>query len=183
MNTGQRGYTLVEVLISTVLMAVVVGAVFKLALTSASSSGNADRRLVANQYSRHLSELLSAYVTGDHSGVTGGYVGGKLIGPSNGTTNPNAWSLQGLTGDNGTVTDSMGAGVWALAPGTHQLRYFLPGWFEAAPYNATISYCIAGPGVSCCDAAAGYSCPTTNSYSVTGGTVSLANINVTWNDP
>jgi prepilin-type N-terminal cleavage/methylation domain-containing protein len=177
MSKGERGYTLAEVMISMLLMAVVVGAAFKMAITSQGSTGIADRRIVANQYGRHLSEVLATYTLPPT--IASGLDPTQLQGPNQiATTAPSMaqWSLNGLIGDDGhtAVVDSMGG--WALAPGIHTVSNFLPAWFADPPYNAIISYCIppaGGPGL----------CGAANSYGVSGGTVSLANINVTWTDP
>ena len=129
MSKTEGGYTLVEVMISAVLMAVVVGAVFQLAITNQASNGIADRRIVANQYARHLSDVLASYVTGDHTTAAASM---NIAGPS-GAAGPSSWYLNGVTGDDGSpIIDSMGA-VWALQPGTHQLTHFLPTWFENPP--------------------------------------------------
>lgn len=136
MKSREGGYTLAEVIISMLLVAMMVGAVYRLALTSMQSGNKIDRKVFANQAERHLSEQLRQYVTADSTT--------NLIAGPNGGTGATAWYMQGSASPQGggvTVIDSLGA-VYALASGTHNLHNYLPQWFEAAPYNATAQYVV-----------------------------------------
>ncbi len=141
----RNGYTLVEVLISMMLTAVMVGAVFSVAITGQQSGNKVDRHVIANQYSRHLSEALAAYVVDANSYTTANNA--LIAGPASTTPGTASWAINGTLGEDGrSVVDSMGA-VWALTPGNHILTGYLPLWFEGAPYNATISYLVTAKAV------------------------------------
>lgn len=129
----QRGYTLVEIIISIMLTALMVSSVFSVALTSKTGGGKQERKLVAAEATRQLSARLKNFVK-DPTGNTSG-----ILGPGSGA---DRWSL-----DDSPVNDcgpSCGApsctNCYALAPGVHELQGFLPVWFTNAPYNARISY-------------------------------------------
>lgn len=131
-----RGYTLVEVVVAMLLMAIMVSSVLSLALSSRQAGGKSDRRMEAARVSRELTGLLKNYVTGDPTT--------NLIAGPNANNPVNSWSLD----DNTRVppiSDSCtcgGPNVYALAPGTHTITGFLPGWFAATPYNATLKYYV-----------------------------------------
>ncbi|MBI4677941.1 MAG: hypothetical protein HY748_10195 [Elusimicrobia bacterium] len=142
----KRGSTFLEVSIAMLLLAVVTGSVFSVAISAKRGSGRSMRRLVADQVSRQLSEKLKGYVSGDR-GQAPFDLGFR--GPSGGGTAAANWSINGspamdgtgIPPINGTITDSQGA-VPALAFGTHTLTGVLPPWFAGAPYNATIRYVV-----------------------------------------
>ncbi|MBI4387388.1 MAG: type II secretion system protein [Elusimicrobia bacterium] len=59
------GFTLVEVVIGTLLTAIVVTAVFSVTLTLQRGGGRAERQFVANQAAQKVLETLKDYVTAD----------------------------------------------------------------------------------------------------------------------
>ena len=122
------GYTLIEVAVAMLITAFLVTSVFSIALTGKSSGAINDRKLLAAAGVRQVSAKLRNYVTADSidSAI-------NLPGPGNGA---NSWSM---TSDG--VTDSCG-NCYALASGPHELTGVLPAWFEAAPYNARVSYTV-----------------------------------------
>lgn len=144
MKRREAGYTLAEVIISMLLAAIMASAVFKLAVTSVQSGVKLDRKVVAQQAQRHLTDQLTQYVTGDNTNANTN----MPVGPNNGY-GAGAWRLSGITGeDNRAVTDSCGCYALSANGGAaHVLSGYLPQWFEQAPYNATISYVVTdGPG-------------------------------------
>jgi prepilin-type N-terminal cleavage/methylation domain-containing protein len=62
---GERGFSLVETMIATLLISVVVTSVFSLAFTSKVSSIRVDRRSVAIQAITQAREKIKSYVTAD----------------------------------------------------------------------------------------------------------------------
>lgn len=138
----QNGYTLIEVVISMLLTAVMVSSVMSVALTAKRGEARNERKLVANQASRQLTASLKNYVTADSATTT-------ISGPGTGT---NKWGMTSAAGS-GQVKDDCGSGVscaanscYALQAGSHTLCGFLPSWFEAAPYSAKIIYFVSYPG-------------------------------------
>lgn len=113
---GAEGYTLVEVIIATMLVAMMTVPIMSLALTSRMSSGRLERRLAAANAIREISEKLKLYVTADRA---------LAAGPGEGL---NGWSLPGDR-----------SGLPALAAGRHQLSTEI--WAPALqPYKGEISY-------------------------------------------
>jgi prepilin-type N-terminal cleavage/methylation domain-containing protein len=147
MTKRRQGYTLMEVMISMMLASILAGAVFTLAISAQQSSNKVDRRVLANQYTRHLSEELAQFVTADRGN-------GLIAGPGRTFPGTASWFINGTTGlDGRTVTDTVQgnsdlctSNCYALANGTHNLSGFLPSWFESPPFNATISYYVAPQG-------------------------------------
>ncbi|MFA6031068.1 MAG: type II secretion system protein [Elusimicrobiota bacterium] len=115
-----NGFTLIEILISVLLIAAVVTSIFPLLLTSKLQVVKSGRRGEALNYTRQAMETLKAFTTGDSSYPTG--PGGAL-----------PWTYPG---------EACG-GCWALAPGTHNLTPTLPASFTGAPVNGTISYTVS----------------------------------------
>lgn len=131
-----RGYTLIEVVVAMLLMALMVSSVLSIALSSRQSGGKSQRRAEAARITRELTGLLKNYVTGDPTT--------SLISGPNANNPVNSWSLDDETKmppvfDNCTCG---GPNVYALAPGTHTITGLLPGWLAAAPYNATLKYYV-----------------------------------------
>lgn len=114
------------------LTSVMVTSVFSVALTAKSGGGKGERALMATQGAKQIANLLKNFVTGD-TATSLSYPPGVAA---------NGW---GLTGVNGIVDACPDASTicWALAPGTHTLTGVLSTTFEAAPYNARVSYFVA----------------------------------------
>ena len=126
---GEGGYTLIEVVISILLTAIIVASVMSVALSSKSSSVKSDRKIIANEASRALTAMLKGYVTAD-------YNQSAVRGPGTGA---GGWKLPG---------DSS---PYALDCGAHNnITGILPAWFAGAPYNATISYNVSNSGGPTC---------------------------------
>lgn len=118
---SERGTTLVEVLISVLLIAIVAGATFSVGLVARQNAGKRFRKLAAARASQKVLEALKSYVVAD-----------TAIIPGPGAA-PNGW---GLPGDS--------CGCYALAGGRHELdpSLWLPE-LAAAPYGGTIAYEVA----------------------------------------
>jgi prepilin-type N-terminal cleavage/methylation domain-containing protein len=133
-----RGYTLVEVVVSMLLMSIMVSSVFSLALSARQSGGKSDRRMEASQAAKQMTGLLRNYVTGDPATT--------LIDGPNAKNPANRWSLSDSTVSPPIVeTCTAGACVpagYALAPGSHTVTGVLPGWFAGPPYNAELKYYV-----------------------------------------
>ena len=122
-RVGWCGYTLVETMISVLLVSIVVTSVFSLVLTARISAKKTDRRGQAVFYVRRTMEALKVFVTADTS-VPGPGVGGS-------------WRLSGDTHTG-----------WALDPLTHNVSSWLPIEFCAAdPSNCSLTYTVTD--VSC----------------------------------
>jgi len=119
---GQDGYTLLEVVVSILLTAVMVAAIMSVALSSKRGSVKNDRKIIANEAGRQLAARLRGYVTADAAQST---VPGPGVGAG-------GWKLPG---------DSQS---YALSCADHSLdnsaSNLLPAWFAQPPYNATVSY-------------------------------------------
>lgn len=115
---ASRGHTLVEVVISMLLIALVFSLSMPAFLTGKMAIGRSERRDAAADAIHRLSEELKEFVTADRTIVDG---------PGTGS---DGWSLPGDR-----------SGTWALAPGTHDLE---PATWAAAlmPYQGTLSYMV-----------------------------------------
>ncbi|MFI5344809.1 MAG: prepilin-type N-terminal cleavage/methylation domain-containing protein [Elusimicrobiota bacterium] len=114
----ERGSSLVEVVISILLLALMATPIMSVALSGHMAAGRADRRVAAAAAVRRVSEHLKAYVTADRTVARG---------PGDGE---DGWHLPG----DGSVARG------ALDPGHHELD---PGlWLPSTlkPYSGTISY-------------------------------------------
>jgi len=161
---NQNGFTLVEIVVAMLLTAIMAGSMFSLALTARQGGARGFRKLVADQAARQLSEQLKSYVTIDYASTSG------IAGPGRGA---NKWSMNDTTVVP-NIQDDCGTGSWptdcyALALGNHNIKGYLPAWFAAAPYNATILYTVS------------------SAESITYGTKTgnVLNVNVTtdWDEP
>jgi prepilin-type N-terminal cleavage/methylation domain-containing protein len=140
----RRGYTLVEVVIAMLISSIMVTAMFGVALSQKVGTTQGDHRLYADQAIRQVSSQLRAYVTGCGCSAATGSCSSSgipndctmILGPNTANAGPATWFF-----NSPSVTDSMG-NVWALTNGTHVLTGVLPAWFEAAPYNARVSYVV-----------------------------------------
>lgn len=71
----RRGFTLVELIIATLMIGVIAGAMMSVTLTGRMSVGRVDRRVAAAAAVRGVSEALKAYVTADRTLAQGPGVG------------------------------------------------------------------------------------------------------------
>ncbi|MBI3554558.1 MAG: prepilin-type N-terminal cleavage/methylation domain-containing protein [Elusimicrobia bacterium] len=117
-----KGFTLAEVLIATLLVAIMAMGAFSVALTGRAASSKGPRRAAAALAVQRVSETLKGFVTADTA---------LALGP--GGAGPNGW---GLPGDR--------CNCYALQAGPHELdpALWLP-QLAAAPYSGTISYTVA----------------------------------------
>ena len=111
-----RGSSLIEVIISILLFAMMTVPIMSTILSGAMSSGRTQRRGEAATAVRRVSENLKAYVTADRS---------LALGPGVGS---DGWSLPGDA-----------SGLAALQGGPHDLAAGI--WLQTlAPYSGSISY-------------------------------------------
>lgn len=136
---GEKGFTLVETLVGVMLISVVVTSVFSLVLTSKMDIKLTGNREKAIFYVRQVMDALKTYVTADTA-----------------QPGPNNWVLR-----NATQNDP--CNCWALQPGNHNVSWFLPPAFTAAPTNGAMSYTVT-------DSACGT------------GTCKQVSFTITWND-
>ena len=115
------GFTLVEVVVGMLMVAMLVGPMFSVAVTTRMSKAKVDQRIAAAAIGNRLLDQLKLFVTADSNAAPG----------PNGTTYPNGW---GLSGDS--------CHCYALAAGQHTLD---PGvWApELAGAGGAIGYSVA----------------------------------------
>lgn len=166
-RTRRAGYTLVEIVIAVLLTSIMVTSVFSVALTAKQGGGKADRKLLAAQTARRMTNFLKNYVTGcDCNPTTGACSAASctIDGPNvaRGPNNVATWYLNAPP----AVVDSRGD-VWALASGEHRVTGtgVLPAWFLAPPYNGRVVYTVD------------------NSVVVNGRPVSGITLDVQWDEP
>ncbi|MDE2038519.1 MAG: type II secretion system protein [Elusimicrobia bacterium] len=159
-----RGYTLVEVVVSILLTAVMVSAIFSVALSSRQGGGKAERKMLANGAAQALSDALKGYVSGDYSGAASAF---GINGPSPGsgaatwyisTANQVDHNCSGPASAADSSTTIYGpAPRYALAAGCHALvcqagaaqsECFMPAKLRASPYNGYIYYTVSYPAGS-----------------------------------
>jgi type II secretory pathway pseudopilin PulG len=144
----EAGYTMIEVVVSILLTATLVSAVFSVALSTTQSTGKTDRKMLAAQAQRALTSALKGYVTADRNS-------GLIFGPNAAArgNNSNSWNIH----TPGVQTDSAGD-VYALSPypnagtTTHTLTCiaapgadagcFLPKIMRDAPVSGTVTYVV-----------------------------------------
>lgn len=117
---NNRGFSLIEVMIGTLLMGLVATSVFGVALSTSQNSGRIGRKTAASLVGRKIMEQLKNYVTADTIGTTGPGAA------------PNGW---GFPGDD--------CACYAFSTGTHNLDATL--WLPelaGPPYNAKLSYTV-----------------------------------------
>lgn len=100
----EAGFTLVEVIVSVLLVAIMATSFMSIALTSRTDRGRLARRAAADASVRRVAESLSAYVTADRTlarGPGSGFDGWTLPGDSSGLRaldaghhplDPSAWA-------------------------------------------------------------------------------------------
>lgn len=120
------------------LSAIMLSAMFSIALSAKRSGGKAERQLIATHAAKSLLGTLKNYVSADTS---------TALGPNKLNAGPDTWSIN-TPAAVPPIVDSLG-NVWALQPGCHTLTGYLdgfePGWFISPPYTATIAYCVTTP--------------------------------------
>ena len=123
LGAKSRGFTLVEVVIATLLLAVGVAGVFSVTLSARVQSKRHAGRDKINQYGRRLGEELKSYVTGaDPLKIHQGLPGGEHKHPDD------------------TCTQ------WALSETcNHDVTSMLPQELRSAPYNARLTYQVYAP--------------------------------------
>lgn len=124
MSSSARGNTFVEVMVSVLLFAIIVGTVFSVPLAAKRAKLKTDQKVAAALAGKQVLETLKAYVTADPAAGRG---------PGEGT---NGWSLPGDA-----------CRCYALSPGVHVLdaaTWFAP--YAGPPYNAALSYTVAAAG-------------------------------------
>lgn len=120
-SSRSPGFTLVEVVIATLLLAVGVAGVFSVTLTARVQSKRHAGRDKINQYGRRLGEELKSYVTADITNLQGA--------PQNSWRHPNDTCTQ-----------------WALSETcTHDVTSMLPLDLRSPPYNARLTYQVYAP--------------------------------------
>lgn len=119
---GRKGVTLVEVMIATLLSAIIISGVLISVLSSRTALARSDNKTQALAYLEKVADNLSNYVTADRTGNTAAYA-------------PNAnWDITGGSG--------CGSG-WALQEGCdHTAQSLLPPEFTLPPYNGQVVYRI-----------------------------------------
>ena len=124
------GFTLVEVLIATLLLAVGVAGVFSVTLSARQQSKRHAGRDKINQYGRKLQEELKSYVT---------YTA---------DTTPNSPADPArLPGGNKKHPNDT-CGEWALSTAcTHDVTSMLPDELKRPPYNARLTYEVKKEGL------------------------------------
>ncbi|OGR95712.1 MAG: hypothetical protein A2V88_16250 [Elusimicrobia bacterium RBG_16_66_12] len=128
--------------VAMLLACVMITSVFSVTLTSKTTGGKNDRRLLAGQAASQVTGRLKNFVTGCDCSVTTGICSAASC------------TLQGPTPRGGVaswyfncptclppVSDNRGD-VYALTIGTHVISGLLPAFFEAAPYNARVNYTV-----------------------------------------
>ena len=134
MSGNSRGVALAEVLIATLLAAIIVAGVFGAALSSHQMIVRSDVRTQANAAAKLLSDRLGNYVAPDSPVIPAGNIPAAFA--------PGAcWNI---------VNPAVGGcpGGWALSDGFHAVNFLLP--VQLQNNNAaTLSYTVCTCGVSC----------------------------------
>ncbi len=125
---ARGGYTLVEVMVAMLLTSIMVTSVFSVALTVKTGGSKGERKIKAAAGARQIAGQLKNFVTGDPTDTW-------LAGPGTGA---NKWSMDG-----GGIDDTSCVDCYALTAGSHTLTGVLPVEFEAAPFNARVTYFIS----------------------------------------
>lgn len=161
---SKSGFTLVEIVISVLLTAVMAAAVLSIALTATRGSGRSDRKTMCAQLTRQVSGQLKNFVTAYYDYNTLAWNGTRPVPAPNGATGTTDWAWAAYTGaDGAAISDSLGGYALAataagcnppaadkatdISNGCHVLTNgIVPAWFQAAPYNAYVAYSVTKPG-------------------------------------
>ncbi len=160
------------------LASVMITSVFSVTLTSKTSGGKSDRRLLASQAARQLTGRLKNFVTGCDCDISTGVCSAAsctIQGPTP-LAGVSSWSFNCPTCDPAIIDcwpapnpyySACGAGSdsYALALGDHAIKGLLPTFFEDAPYNARVVYTV------------------TNSATINGRPVPKVEVDVKWTEP
>jgi prepilin-type N-terminal cleavage/methylation domain-containing protein len=160
---GEKGYTLVEVMVAMLLCSIMVTSIFSVVLTVKTGGSKGESKIRASAGARQIAALLKNFVTAEAG--TASTVAPNIPGPCVGAVNN--WSIT----CNG-VTDACpggGSNCYALAPGTHTLTGVMGTLFEGTPWNARVMYHVT-------DASGGAGIPG-------GRPVPAVSITTTWTDP
>jgi len=156
-RASSAGNTLVEVVISLLLVSIIVTSVFTVTLSTKADTGKEDRHVVATQSAKEITAALRNFVTACCSVTTGGCaltagvantcyfdIAGKAVpGPNlNGGFSAASWSFNNYQLYSGAPAIVDTDTTYALHQGQHNLTNVLPAWFVAAPFNATFSYTV-----------------------------------------
>lgn len=163
---GRGGYTLIEVVISILLTAVMVSSVFSIALSTRAGGGKSDRKLLGAQGTKALGAALKGYVAESTA-----YSNTLIFGPNaaNRGNTPQSWNIDtpGIQEDHAcTITQSgtpaqvtsisIGAeqDVPAMNPGSHCMvcvaappndaQCFVPKLLRDPPFNGVAFYTVTG---------------------------------------
>lgn len=115
---ASKGFSLVEVTIASLIIAIGTTAILSVATTSKMQLKRSDTKEQMNQQARRLVEELKNYVKPASYTGAGGPNGGS-------------WAFPGDT-----------AGGWALGPGDHDVTANLPASLRNAPVNAKLLYTV-----------------------------------------
>lgn len=117
---SSRGFTLAEVSIAALLLAIGATGIFAVVLTCRYNVKNNQAREETQHYARKLVEDLKGYVRESNE--------------ANATNAPNGtWAHP---------NDSSANAAWALAAGAHTASTVLPQYLRDPPFNATLSYTV-----------------------------------------
>lgn len=127
---GKNGYTLVETMISMLLVATIVTSVFSMVLTAKVGSVKSGNQGKAHLFARQQAEKLKAYISADLAAP--GPRGTALPSPDN-------WKFPGDT-----------SGNYALAPGVHNVTGNLPGSLVTLGWTMTYNVTTVACGAKTC---------------------------------
>ena len=123
----RNGFTLIELIVATLMIGVIAGAMMSLTLTGRMSVGRVDRRVSAAAAVRGVSEALKAYVTADRALAQGPGAG------------PDGWTLPGDL----SVLPAFGAGHHELS--TAQWAPALAAQGGRISYDVAVRQTPSGP--------------------------------------
>ncbi len=163
----ETGATLIEVLASVLIAAVMTSAVFSVTLGAKVQSKITEEHNAASECVTQLTNELHSFVTGywDYNTNTFNSNMTEICGPADSSCYPGTSggnSSQWTWADLG-VTDNCGSGCYVLATGTHVLSvgpngltalgqpFCLPPWMWQPPYNPSgnqlLSYTVSAPPI------------------------------------
>ncbi len=136
----KKGFTLVEVLLGILILAMVSFGLMSVILASRKTQSSSDRRQLSSLFATQLREALRNYDIADDratKGATGNFL-----------TLKNTTGGYALTGDVCASCAGVGGVVWAFDAGTHNVTNsgLLPSWFTAAPFSGTLTYTVTAVG-------------------------------------
>ena len=150
--SSRAGFTLIEVMVATMITAALAVALVNVALTTKTTSVMLDRKVLAGQATKALQSALKAYVTGDPLSVKSGLCGPNTYNGAPLACNTNMWCLTNAVQVDTTQPGGANA-CYALNPGTHTIycnasgedsRCVLPWALRQPPYNGYVVYTVTG---------------------------------------